>query len=180
MAVACQPALQRHSPDRFSAFFTLNMISDGYLHHVGYVVESIDSSIEGFARSLNAEWDGKVYSDPFQAAAVTFLYPGAPGNPAIELVEPIGENSPTRRFLKKGGGLHHVCYEVTDLAARLASWNNPDARIVRQACPAVAFDSRPIAWAYTRYGLLVELLEAAGQPSRAAVTVAPAQSKGAQ
>lgn len=156
------------------------MISDGYLHHVGYVVESIDSSIEGFARSLNAEWDGKVYSDPFQAAAVTFLYPGAPGNPAIELVEPIGENSPTRRFLKKGGGLHHVCYEVTDLAARLASWNNPDARIVRQACPAVAFDSRPIAWAYTRYGLLVELLEAAGQPSRAAVTVAPAQSKGAQ
>ena len=156
------------------------MISDGHLHHVGYVVASIDGSVEGFARSLNVRWDGKVYMDPFQAAAVTFLYPGAPGNPAIELVEPIGEQSPTLRFLKKGGGLHHVCYEVSGLAARLASWTNPDARIIRPACPAVAFDSRPIAWAYTRYGLLVELLEAEGQPSRAGVSLAPAQSKGAE
>ena len=155
------------------------MVSSGHLHHVGYVVESIEACAEGFARSLNTNWDGKVYTDPHQAAIVTFLYPGTPGNPAIELVEPVGENAPTRRFLKSGGGLHHVCYEVCDLAATLATWANPDTRIVRQALPAVAFESRPIAWVYTRYGLLVELLEAAGQPGCAAAS-APIRSEGAK
>jgi methylmalonyl-CoA/ethylmalonyl-CoA epimerase len=149
------------------------MTSEGRLHHVGYVVQSIPACVEGFARSLNTQWDGKVYTDPHQSAAVTFLYPGAPGNPAIELVEPLGEHAPTRRFLQKGGGLHHVCYEVPNLAATLASWTDPDVRVVRQPLPAVAFGTRPIAWAYTRYGLLVELLEAAGQPCLTAVSVAP-------
>jgi methylmalonyl-CoA/ethylmalonyl-CoA epimerase len=151
------------------------MISEGHLHHVGYVVESIDACVEGFARSLNAQWDGKVFTDPHQAAAVTFLYPGAAGDPAIELVEPRGEKAPTRRFLKNGGGLHHICYEVENLAATLAAWNNSEARIIRPALPAVAFGSRPIAWAYTRYGLLVELLEANEQPCSSTASLAPVQ-----
>jgi methylmalonyl-CoA/ethylmalonyl-CoA epimerase len=148
------------------------MIRDGYLHHVGYVVESISACVEGFARSLNTHWDGKVYADPNQSASVTFLYPGAPGNPAIELVEPLGERATTRRFLRDGGGLHHVCYEVSDLAAALASRTSQEAKLVRKALPAVAFGLRPAAWIYTRQGLLLELLEA--EPERREVVgVAP-------
>lgn len=135
------------------------MFPDGRLHHVGFVVKSIEECADGFARSLNTVWDHTIHSDPHQSAKVTFLYPGALGNPAIELVEPQGDTGPVSRFLKRGGGLHHVCYEVGDFESTVRSCNGPDVRVVRAAAPAVAFGHRQIAWVYTRYGLLVELLD---------------------
>jgi methylmalonyl-CoA/ethylmalonyl-CoA epimerase len=138
------------------------MVPDGRLHHVGYVVKSIEECAAGFARSLNTTWDRTIHSDPHQSAKVTFLYPGMPGNPAIELVEPQGEAGPVTRFLQRGGGLHHVCYEVDDFESTVRSCTGPEARVVRAPAPAVAFGQRQIAWVYTRYGLLVELLDRCG------------------
>src|SRR5690242_12351583 len=89
------------------------------LHHVGFVVSSIPSEIDSFAASINADRDGTIYHDALQRARVTFLRTSGPADPLIELVEPAGELSPVRRFLQKGGGLHHLCYEVEDLVAHL-------------------------------------------------------------
>jgi methylmalonyl-CoA/ethylmalonyl-CoA epimerase len=135
------------------------------LHHVGYVVASIAELGKDFARSIGAHWDGEVIHDPLQEAAVTFMRCGGPDTPAIELVEPAGENSPLRKFVTKGGGLHHVCYEVDSLDAQLEQSRAAGCLVVKNPLPAVAFGGRRIAWVYTRQKLLVEYLERPGLDS---------------
>jgi len=140
------------------------MIFPFSFHHVGFVVADIAASVEGFARSLGAEWDGCIYEDPHQRVKVTFLSTGR-SDPRIELVEAAGESSPVLRFLtEKGGGLHHVCYEVDDLERGMAEMKARGAMIARRPKPAVAFQGRRIAWVLTAEKLLVELLEAAAKP----------------
>lgn len=129
------------------------------LHHVGYVVPSIQGAALGFAASLALDWDGRIIHDPLQTVYVSFFQPRAAGNPVIELVEPEGNGSAVHKFLQRGGGLHHLCYEVDSLEAQLAWTRANRDLIVRQPQPAVAFDGRRIAWVYTRNKLLVEYLE---------------------
>jgi methylmalonyl-CoA/ethylmalonyl-CoA epimerase len=136
------------------------------LHHVGFVVANIETAMPGFLRSLAAEWDGQVFHDPLQKVRVAFLATRAQ-DPAIELVEPAGDGSPVSRFLQeRGGGLHHVCYEVADLEEELAAFRSRGASIAKRPLPAVAFGGRRIAWVITSEKLLVELLEEAAAEKR--------------
>ncbi|MGA2369645.1 MAG: VOC family protein [Candidatus Korobacteraceae bacterium] len=131
------------------------------LHHVGFVVANIQTAMPGFQRSLAAEWDGQIFHDPLQKVRVAFLTTRAQ-DPAIELVEPAGDDSPVLRFFQeRGGGLHHVCYEVADLEEELAAFRSRGALIAKRPLPAVAFGGRRIAWVITSEKLLVELLEQA-------------------
>jgi len=127
------------------------------LHHVGFVVASIDASVERMSRSLALRWHGEVFADPIQRVKVTFL--GEENTPQVELVEPDAEDSPVGAFLKRGGGLHHLCYEIADLDVQLRAVRESGAIVVRQPAPAVAFAGRRIAWVYTREKLLIEYLE---------------------
>lgn len=128
-------------------------------HHVGYVVRSIQAAAAGFTGSLALEWDGRVIHDPLQTVCVSFFHPRAAGTPAIELVEPAGTGSSVQRFLERGGGLHHVCFEVDSLDRQLERTKANRDLIVRPPAPAVAFEGRRIAWVYTKNKLLVEYLE---------------------
>ena len=91
------------------------------LHHVGFVVASISNGVEGFKDSMGADWNREIFHDPLQKAKVTFLRTPSPTDALIELVEPAGEGSPVLHFLQKGGGLHHLCYEVEDLDSHLTT-----------------------------------------------------------
>ena len=129
------------------------------LHHVGFVVSSIEASMPGFARSMWAGQCSQCFEDPLQKAKVAFLTT-RPGDAQIELVEPLGEDSPVQRFLRQtGGGLHHLCYEVADLEEELAAFRSRGAVIAKRPKPAAAFGGRRIAWVITAEKLLVELLE---------------------
>ncbi|MBV9157905.1 MAG: VOC family protein [Acidobacteriaceae bacterium] len=128
------------------------------LHHIGYVVNNIETTMIGFARSLNGVWDQEIFSDPIQKVRVAFLSP--PGSEAqIELVQPEWETSPVRAFLERGGGLHHLCYEVEDCKNSLSAMHERGGTILRNPKPAVAFGGRRIAWALTAEKLLLEFLE---------------------
>ncbi len=129
------------------------------LHHVGFVVDSIDSVAERFAKSLGAEWDGKITFDPLQGVKVSFIWGSDPAATSIELVEPAATDSPVSRFLERGGGLHHLCYEVENLEEELNYSRSVGGVVVRQPLPAVAFGGRRIAWVITRDKLAVEFLE---------------------
>jgi methylmalonyl-CoA/ethylmalonyl-CoA epimerase len=129
---------------------------------MGFVVASIQASGEPFANSLNGSWDRKIIHDPIQRVHVSFItLPGT--EVSMELVEPAGVQSPVQAFLEKGGGLHHICYEVLDCESALVAMRRTGALIVRRPKPAVAFDGRSIAWVLTTQKLLVELLETAAK-----------------
>jgi methylmalonyl-CoA/ethylmalonyl-CoA epimerase len=133
--------------------------ADLKLHHVGFVVSSIQDCAQSFALALGATWDGNIVFDPLQKVRVTFFEGRSAADPLIELVEPGGPESPVSRFLERGGGLHHLCYEVVDLEGHLEFCKSSGSLILRQPVPAVAFDGRRIAWAMTRKKLLLEFLE---------------------
>jgi methylmalonyl-CoA/ethylmalonyl-CoA epimerase len=126
------------------------------------VVHSIHESAEAFALSVRATWDGNIVFDPLQKVRVTFFQGHSPADPLIELVEPGGPESPVARFAERGGGLHHLCYEVGNLDSHLQFCQSVGTRIIHPPVPAVAFDGRRIAWGITRKRLLLEFLESLG------------------
>ena len=129
------------------------------LHHLGFAVSSISAVAEEFALSISARWSGEIIHDPIQRVRVAFFNPVDIRNPVFELVEPASDASPVSNFLKKGGGLHHVCYEIDDLESGLREARAVGLAIVADPAPAVAFGSRRIAWVCSKRRLLVELLE---------------------
>ena len=129
------------------------------LHHIGYVVHNIEKAAPEFVRSTGASWDGKIITDPLQGVRVSFLTL-APQDAQIELVEPDSPQAPVARFLKeKGPGLHHLCYEVTDLRKSIDDLRAAGNLLAKPPRPAVAFGGRRIAWLITSEQLLMELLE---------------------
>lgn len=128
------------------------------LHHFGFVVASISDSQPGFSRFYGGAGWGPTIHDPIQRVRVAFLQPPG-GGAQIELVEPASNDSPVRRFVSRGGGLHHLCYEVPDIEKSLADAHASGAYVVSQPAPAAAFDGRRIAWVMTPDRLLVEFLE---------------------
>ena len=108
---------------------------------------------------MSAYWNGEIIHDPIQRVRVAFFNPADARNPVFELVEPAGEASPVTRFLKKGGGLHHVCYEIDVLELALTEARQAGFAIAAAPAPAVAFAGRRIAWVWSRSRLLIELLE---------------------
>ena len=130
------------------------------LHHIGYVVTGpIETVVDQWRESLGATHVSEIFHDPIQRVRVLFLH--LPAGAQVELVERASPDSPVTTFAEKGGGMHHLCFEVDDLDAHLAEMKTRKAVLVRRPQPAVAFDQRRIAWMITRERLLVEYLERA-------------------
>jgi methylmalonyl-CoA/ethylmalonyl-CoA epimerase len=129
------------------------------LDHVGFVAASIRDIAPAVAESTGTTWSGEIIHDPLQSVNVTFLRRSLPHEPSVELVEPVGTDSPVFRFLERGGGLHHLCYEVQSLERQLSLSRATGGLVVKPPLPAVAFGGRRIAWVYTRQKLLIEFLE---------------------
>lgn len=128
------------------------------LHHIGYVVPSIAESLVRWRATLSVVSVSESFEDEIQRARVLFLT-FASGGTLLELVEPLTADSPVARFLQKGGGLHHICFEVDDLEEQIRHVKAQQALLIRHPKPAIAFGGRRIAWMMTRDKLLVEYLE---------------------
>ena len=129
------------------------------LHHVGHVVASIEDSSERYRVALGALAVSEIFEDPIQRSRVAFLDFPAPGPVQFELVQPAAPDSPVARFLERGGGLHHLCYEVDDLEEHIRWMKSQRALLISSPKPAVAFGGRRIAWMRTQDALLIEYLE---------------------
>ena len=110
---------------------------------------SIPAAFDGLARTLCATWDGRIFLE------------AGDGQPSFELVEPDVDASPVTAFLRRGGGLHHLCYEVDSLEAEIERARAARMTLVRPPQPAVAFDGRRICWMFSAQRLLIEYLERA-------------------
>src|SRR3546814_8216670 len=91
----------------------------GRLNHIGVATPSIPAAVALYRDLLGAEKIGEAFDLPAQKVRVCFV--DAP-NSQIELLEPLGEDSPIATFLEKNpaGGQHHPCFEVADIAAAVA------------------------------------------------------------
>lgn len=133
---------------------SINSLDGVVVHHVAVIVRRIEEYLE---KSLWRE-AGAIVHDPRQGARLCLvsLYPGMV--PAIELVEPMGEEAPTWASLQRGTTWHHICLQTPSVSYADAIIRQHRLLAVTEWKPAVLFNARPVRFAYTRNRELIEFL----------------------
>ena len=111
------------------------------LHHIGIAVKNIQESLGELTKFLNFESTTIPTLVGSQKVSVCFL---KTNNVYIELIEPAEENSPISTFTAKGGGFHHICFEVNDIHKEVEKMVKNGAKLVVK--PVKGFDDRLIAF----------------------------------
>ena len=132
----------------------------GRLNHVAIATSDIKKAAKIYRDTLGATVSEEV---PQPEHGVTTVFVDL-GNTKIELLEPLGENSPIANFLKKNpnGGMHHVCYEVEDIHAAVAKMKAEGATITGTGEPRIGAPGKPVVFLHPKdfVGTLVELEQA--------------------
>ena len=139
------------------------------LDHIGFVVENLDEVLELFG-SLGFSGMTRPHVNPLQKVSASFAPVTRGEDVYMEFLESADENSPISKFLRKrGGGLHHLCFEVDDIEAAMADVERRGFRVTVPVEDCVAYDtnlgreckdgpSRIAFFLLDKY-LLVELIE---------------------
>jgi methylmalonyl-CoA/ethylmalonyl-CoA epimerase len=102
------------------------------INHVGIVVGNIETKLRSYVENYGFEQISSILQIENQDVRVVLL-----GNPNdsvnIELVQPTSQDSPVASYLKRGGGVNHICFEVDDFDATAAKFR---AKMVREPRPA--------------------------------------------
>ena len=132
----------------------------GKLNHVGVATPSIEDSIALYRDMLGATRIGEPFDLPAQGVRVCFV--DLP-NSQIELIEPLGDDSPLIGFLAKNpaGGQHHVCFEVADIIAARDDMRAKGATVLGTGEPRIGAHGTPVIFVHPKNmgGVLVELME---------------------
>jgi methylmalonyl-CoA/ethylmalonyl-CoA epimerase len=132
--------------------------SDFVFHHLGVAVHALEKEIPLYRELFGYELTSGPFEDPIQNVSVCFLSRGK-ADMVIELVAPLGIESPVHRTLIRGATAYHICYEVPNVDAAISHLAEQGSFLLSGPVPAVAFNFRAIAWLMTRTNLLVELLQ---------------------
>lgn len=134
----------------------------GRLNHVGVATPSITASVAMYRATMGAEPAGDAFDLPAQGVRVCFV--DAP-NMQIELIEPLGADSPIAKFLEKNplGGQHHLCFEVADIAEARAWYEGKGVRILGET--RIGAHGTPIFFLHPKDmgGVLTEIMESPKQ-----------------
>ena len=130
----------------------------GRLNHVGVATPSIEASVAIYRDRMGAEVVREPFDLPAQGVRVCFV--DTP-NSQIELIEPLGADSPILKFLEKNpiGGQHHVCFEVPDIHEAKAEMEAKGAKVLGE--PRIGAHGTPVIFVHPKDmgGVLVELME---------------------
>lgn len=129
----------------------------GRLNHVAIAVPDLEAASAQYRSALGAEV-GPAQDEPDHGVTVVFI---TLPNTKIELLYPLGENSPIKGFLEKNpsGGIHHICYEVEDILAARDHLRAQGARVLGDGAPKIGAHGKPVLFLHPKdfNGCLVEL-----------------------
>jgi methylmalonyl-CoA/ethylmalonyl-CoA epimerase len=132
----------------------------GRLNHVAIAVSNLEEAARIYSSVLGAKVS-KPQAEPAHGVRVVFI---ELPNTKIELLEPLGENSPVKAFLEKNpsGGMHHVCYEVADIVAARDKLVAEGARVLGDGNPKIGAHGKPVLFLHPKdfCGTLIELQQA--------------------
>jgi methylmalonyl-CoA/ethylmalonyl-CoA epimerase len=129
----------------------------GRLNHVAIAVKSLDAGVAIYRQTLGANVSAPL---PQPEHGVTVVFVELP-NTKIELLEPLGANSPIAKFLERNadGGIHHICYEVDDILKARDQLTAQGARVLGDGTPKIGAHGKPVLFLHPKdfLGTLVEL-----------------------
>ena len=129
----------------------------GTLNHVALVVPDLAAAADEWRGRLGASVSAS-QALPEHGVTVVFI---DTGNSKIELLEPLGEDSPIARFLDRNpdGGMHHLCFEVEDIIASRDHLLAEGARVLGDGEPRTGAHGKPVLFLHPKdwAGTLIEL-----------------------
>ncbi len=132
----------------------------GRLNHIGIATPDVEKAAKTWQALYGATHAHAAFDMPEQGVRVKFI--DVP-NSQIELIEPLGENSPLDAFLARNpaGGQHHVCFEVEDILAARDDMQAKGARILGTGEPRIGAHGTPVIFVHPKDsgGVLVELMQ---------------------
>ena len=132
----------------------------GRLNHVAIAVPDLDAAISTY-RDMLGGTVSEATDEPDNGVTVVFV---ELPNTKIELLHPLGDNSPIAAFLEKNpsGGMHHVCYEVDDIVKARDHLVAEGARVLGDGEPKIGAHGKPVLFLHPKdmCGTLVELEQA--------------------
>jgi methylmalonyl-CoA/ethylmalonyl-CoA epimerase len=130
------------------------------LNHVAIAVRDAAKAAEVYRKTLGANVSAAV---PQPAHGVTTVFITLP-NTKIELLEPLGPDSPIAKFLERNpdGGIHHLCYEVDDILAARDRLTATGARVLGDGTPKIGAHDKLVLFLHPKdfCGTLIELEQA--------------------
>jgi methylmalonyl-CoA/ethylmalonyl-CoA epimerase len=132
----------------------------GKLNHIAVVVPDLAQATAIYRDTLGAR-----VSEPLDLPdhGVTTVFVQL-DNTKIELLHPLGEESPIATFLERNpaGGVHHLCYEVPDIRAARDRMTASGARVLGDGEPRIGAHDKPVLFLHPKdfCGTLIELEQA--------------------
>ena len=111
------------------------------LHHIGIIVKNIQTALGELSRYLEFEKTSIPMLVESQRVNVCFL---KTSDIYIELIEPIGNDSPVKKISESGGGFHHLCFEVDDIVKEIKKMKDNGGRVIVE--PVEGFEGRLISF----------------------------------
>ena len=131
----------------------------GKLNHVAIVVPDLEAASAIYSDTLGADVSAP---EDLPDHGVTTVFIKLP-NTKIELLHPLGTDSPIARFLERNpaGGMHHLCYEVTDILAARDHLLAQGARVLGDGEPRTGAHGKPVLFLHPKdfCGTLLEIEE---------------------
>jgi methylmalonyl-CoA/ethylmalonyl-CoA epimerase len=132
----------------------------GRLNHVAIAVRDLEGAARVYRDTLGAKVSMPV---PLPAHGVTTVFVTLP-NSKIELIAPLGANSPIEKFLERNpdGGMHHICFEVDDIGIAGNQLKVAGARVVGDGEPKIGAHGKPVLFLHPKdfSGTMIELEQA--------------------
>ena len=129
----------------------------GCLNHIAIVVPDLKEAALKYQQTLGAEVSEQ---QELIEHGVTLVFVQL-ANTKIELLHPLGANSPISSFLKRNpaGGIHHVCYEVDDISEAANLLQEKGAKILGDGKPKIGAHGKPVLFLHPKefFGTLIEL-----------------------
>ncbi|MFS2149809.1 methylmalonyl-CoA epimerase [Rhizobium sp. Rhizsp42] len=129
----------------------------GRVNHVAIAVPDLAAATAAYRDTLGATVSA---AEALPEHGVTVVFVELP-NTKVELLEPLGPQSPITAFLEKNpsGGMHHICYEVADIIAARDQMLGAGARVLGNGEPKIGAHGKPVLFLHPKdfFGTLIEL-----------------------
>ncbi len=129
------------------------------LSHIGIIVKDIEEGIRNHQALFGYRQLGPIVDDNAQKVRVVLMGASENDPVKIELISPLGEDSPVSDLLTKHQALYHLCYAVPDIEEAKMRARKSGAIVISKPVEAPLFDNRKICFLFTKDHYIIELVE---------------------
>jgi methylmalonyl-CoA/ethylmalonyl-CoA epimerase len=128
-----------------------------HIDHLAIAVRNVDLAADRLCSLFGYARHTEKVTNTRQDVNVLFLR--KTNSLGLKLIEPASADSPLWDFVRKGGGLHHVCFKAADVGTACADLTARGARLLAGPQPGEAFEDELIAFLFVGLGLNVEVID---------------------